>query len=250
MTRAPWELTRDMFLSPDEARRLLAHVRRAEAAARDDPDAWRAARVDRLIIEGLLFSGLRCSEFCRLRVDDTVVGRRRSVFVVGERQEQREVIVPAGLSDLVRDFVEHVRPALLSQEFDARDSEVPLIIGDRGRPYDRTALYRRVVRILAEAGFEQRASVQLLRHTYGHLAYLATAGNLLFVQRQLGHAHPMITAIYAQFVEEDYGSLAERVAAAADCPSPAESAEADSVRVRGRRPRPASSARTRKRSRA
>ncbi|MFQ5503069.1 MAG: hypothetical protein ACE5EQ_12370, partial [Phycisphaerae bacterium] len=56
-----------------------------------------------------------------------------------------------------------------------------------------------------------RASVQLLRHTYGYLAYLQTGGNLLFVQRQLGHAHPMITAIYAQFVEEDYSDLANRV---------------------------------------
>ncbi|NLE37997.1 MAG: site-specific integrase, partial [Pirellulaceae bacterium] len=54
-------------------------------------------------------------------------------------------------------------------------------------------------------------SVQLLRHTYGYLAYARSRGNLLFVQRQLGHAHPMVTAIYAQFVEESYQPLAEQV---------------------------------------
>jgi integrase len=53
--------------------------------------------------------------------------------------------------------------------------------------------------------------VQLLRHTYGYLAYRNTGGNLLFVQRQLGHAHPMVTAIYAEFVAESYADLANRV---------------------------------------
>ena len=42
-------------------------------------------------------------------------------------------------------------------------------------------------------------------------AYLRTGGNLLFVQRQLGHAHPMVTSIYAQFVDESYAALADRV---------------------------------------
>ena len=60
------------------------------------------------------------------------------------------------------------------------------------------------------AGLGERASVQLLRHTYGYLAYKRTGGSLLFVQRQLGHAHPMVTAIYAQFVDESPTALAER----------------------------------------
>ncbi len=76
---------------------------------------------------------------------------------------------------------------------------------------ERTGLYRRVVRILTTAGLGDRASVQLLRHTYGYLAYKRSGGNLLFVQRQLGHAHPMVTSIYAQFVEESYEAIAEMV---------------------------------------
>jgi integrase len=68
-----------------------------------------------------------------------------------------------------------------------------------------------VVKVLTEAGLGDRASVQLLRHTYGYLAYLRTGGNLLFVQRQLGHAHPRITSVYAKFVDESYPDLAERL---------------------------------------
>ncbi len=65
---------------------------------------------------------------------------------------------------------------------------------------------------MTEAGYGDRASVQVLRHTYGYLAYLRTGGNLLFVQRQLGHSRPRITSVYAKFVDESYAELAERIA--------------------------------------
>jgi integrase/recombinase XerD len=94
------------------------------------------------------------------------------------------------------------------------------VFHERRRPFERTGMYRRVVRILTAAGLGERASVQLLRHTYGYLAYLRTGGNLLFIQRQLGHAHPMVTSIYAQFVEESYAEMAERVFGAGDREAP------------------------------
>jgi integrase/recombinase XerD len=138
------------------------------------------------------------------------------VFVVaGTPREDRTVYVPVSLSRLVRQYVADVRPRLLPDGVSPRDHSQPLLINERGRPYERTNLYRRVVRILTEAGFGDRASVQFLRHTYGYLAYKRTGGNLLFVQRQLGHAHPMVTAIYEQFVEQSYAELADVTARAA-----------------------------------
>ena len=83
---------------------------------------------------------------------------------------------------------------------------------ERGKAYERTALYRRVVRILTDAGLGDRASVQLLRHTYGYLAFKQTGGNLLFLQKQLGHAHPMVTAVYAEFVDFPLDRLADQIA--------------------------------------
>lgn len=205
-----WQLTREMFLAPHEVSRLLAHVRR-----RCEESSGRAAMVaelDRLIIESLLFSGLRTTEFCRLRLVDTVLGQNKSVFVIsGLKGRDRTVYVPASVSALVRHFAENTRPGLLPDGDDPRDLTQRLVIGERGRPLERTGLYRRVVRVLAAAGLGSRASVQLLRHTYGYLAYTRTGGNLLFVQRQLGHAHPMVTAIYAQFADESQESLAERI---------------------------------------
>jgi site-specific recombinase XerD len=121
---------------------------------------------------------------------------------------------------LLGQYVENVRPGLLPEDLDPEDRTQPLVFNERRRPFERTGLYRRVVRILTGAGLGDRASVQLLRHTYGYLAYLRTGGNLLFVQRQLGHAHPRITSVYAQLVEESYAEMAERVAGEAELAAP------------------------------
>ena len=211
MVRAPWELTREMMLSEEEADALVAHVRLAEAEAAESEDRA-ARRGDRVIVEGLLFSGLRCSEFCKLRLADGPAALGIAALRVrGARDEQRTVWLPDETAKLIDDYARSVRPALVGGAAEARRADGPLIVNERGRAYERTGLYRRVVAILSAAGLGERASVQLLRHTYGYLAYLRTGGNLLFVQRQLGHAHPMITSIYAQFVDEDYGDLASRV---------------------------------------
>lgn len=214
MPREPWRITREMFLSEAEVERLLAEVRQRTTNAADLDDR-RTAFTDRLLIEVLLFSGLRNSECCRLRVQDTVVGTgESSLRVIENPRERRTVYLPAWLSERIRRYCRDVRPRSLAEGVDPVDGSQPLFINERGRGYERTALYRRVLRILTAAGLGDRASVQLLRHTYGYLAYKRTGGSLLFVQRQLGHAHPMVTAIYAQFVDESPAALAERVAAA------------------------------------
>lgn len=207
MSREPWKISREMFLSEAEVARLQKFLAdRAEDAA---------AATDRLIIETLLFSGLRNSEFCQLRVADTIVGQKQSVLVVRETPRQNRIVhVPLVVSRLIQQYCRDFRPELVPPGISASDKDQPLIFNDRRKPYERTALYRRVVRILTDAGLADRASVQLLRHTYGYLAYKRTGGNLLFVQQQLGHAHPMVTAVYAEFVEFPKDQLADRIAAA------------------------------------
>jgi site-specific recombinase XerD len=207
MVRLPWQITRKMFLSEDDVDSLLAHL--SEKVRRAEPGDL-APRVDELLIRSLLFSGLRNSEFCGLALANTCIGTGESRFQVrGTPREDRNVFVPGELSERVRRFVKEIRPQCLPEGTSPRDLSLPLVLNDRGRAYERTGLYRRVVRILTEAGFKDRARVQLLRHTYGYLAYKRSGGNLLFVQRQLGHAHPLVTSIYAQFVDEPYAEMAD-----------------------------------------
>lgn len=206
MARLPWEITPEMFLNLQEVEGLLAHVR--QAAGGDSPGAV----LDRVIIETLLFSGIRNSEFCRLLLGDLAVKPTGCLLRVrGSKADSRDVYIPRCLGELLGSYVATVRRGLLPAGAKPADAGQPLILNERGKAYERTGLYRRVTRILEEAGLGRRASVQLLRHTYGFLAYRQTHGNLLFVQRQLGHAHPMITSVYAQLVDESYEELAEMV---------------------------------------
>ena len=202
---APWQITREMFLSVEEAGGLLGHVESRCGGASE--------RLDRLIIEVLLFSGIRSSEFCKLTIADSVLSTGQSALEVqGNGRNARTVCVPQRVGQLIREYARVDRRICLDEPLPKTMLAAPLVVTERGRPFERTGLYRRVVRILTDAGLGDRASVQLLRHTYGYLAYLSSGGNLLFVQRQLGHAHPMITSIYAQFVDEDYEAIADQTA--------------------------------------
>lgn len=212
MPREPWKISREMFLTEDETAALLEFLESQERDA-DGQTAWLAAITDRVIVETLLFSGLRNSEFCQLKVSDAAVRQSPGTLVIRETPRQNRIVhVPEMLSRLIARYVREARPQLVPAGVSPNDKKQPLIFNERGKPYERTALYRRVVRILAAAGLAERASVQLLRHTYGYLAYKRTGGNLLFVQRQLGHAHPMVTAVYAEFVSFSEQDLANEIA--------------------------------------
>ncbi len=228
----PWEITEQMFLSEDEVATLQHQLLQQE---KDIDESRQTSRyVDRLIVELLLNSGLRNSEICHLRVVDTIVGHgESSLKVVGTAKEDRTVYVSKGTSELIQHYVSTIRPQCLPAGADPNDLQQPLILNERGKGYDRTALYRRVVRILTEAGLAERASVQLLRHTYGFLAYKRTGGNLLFVQKQLGHAHPMVTAVYARFVDHPASDLAELVGGAKGSTSKVASKGAAASRRKG-----------------
>ena len=213
--RSAWEISRDMFLSEQEIELLLRRVRRelADLSAVEQ----RSARLDRLIVEMLLFTGLRNSEFCRLARGDFTIDAAGARLTIRQADAiDRLVYLPSPVAALVEEYCQTIRRDCLPGESDPADPQAPLVFHERRRPFERTGLYRRVVRILSEAGLGDRASVQLLRHTYGYLAYLRTGGNLLFTQRQLGHAHPIVTAIYAQFVDESYSRLAEMLVAKPD----------------------------------
>lgn len=213
MSKTPWILTREMFLNDAEAASLLLQLAERTAGLRG-PERDEALR-DQVVIASLMLSGLRNSEFCRLTFGDVDLSSKNLSFLVQEgRGKARRVALPRSLGKLLRDYVGALRTR--SQNGSSLAPETPFFLNSSGKPFDRNTLYRRVVRILTTLGLGERASVQLLRHTYGYLAYKRTGGNLLFAQRQLGHAHPMVTAIYEQFVDEDYSALADRIEPSSD----------------------------------
>lgn len=211
MSGERWVLSQEMFLDEAEVATLQEYLTSASRQA--DTEATRSeAATNELVMTGLIFSGLRNSEFCQLQLRDTVLGTGQSVFIVREKKgESRTVFVPEFLSAMIRRYATDIRPLRVADGIDPADPTRELLVNERGRPYERTGLYRRVVKILTAAGFGERASVQLLRHTYGYLGYKRSGGNLLFLQKQMGHVHPMVTSVYAEFITEDYAQLADIV---------------------------------------
>ena len=88
MTREPWQITREMFLSESDVELLLDRI--AGRVRQASADAV-TSRVDEIIVHSLLFSGLRNSEFCRLTLADTAIGSGQSMFLVrGTPREDRQ----------------------------------------------------------------------------------------------------------------------------------------------------------------
>jgi integrase len=74
--------------------------------------------------------------------------------------------------------------------------------------YTGDSLQRKVNRAITRAGVDD--TFHNLRHRYGTLAYQAT-GDLLAVGRQMGHASPVTTAVYAQASDEVADRIADAV---------------------------------------
>ncbi len=147
---------------------------------------------DRALLELLYASGLRASESAGLRCGDvnTRIGYLRCL---GKGSRERVVPVGRPAIEAVERYLAELRPrlALLGG---GRDEE-RLLLSSRGRPLDRTAVWRVVRRAARRAGLTGRISPHTLRHSFAtHL--LAGGADLRAVQEMLGHVDIATTQIY------------------------------------------------------
>lgn len=135
------------------------------------------------------YAGLRVSEAAGLDWSDVDVEAKRAL-VLGKGQKERRVALSTILIDqLLPDTGGNV-------------------VAAGGKANSPGQLQRRVNRAIASAGVD--ATFHQLRHRYGTLAYQAT-GDLLAVGRQMGHAGPATTAVYAAHSDEVADRIAEAV---------------------------------------
>lgn len=135
------------------------------------------------------YAGLRVSETAALDWADVDVEAKRA-RILGKGQKTRLVALSTLLIDqLLPDTGGNV-------------------VAAGGPPNSAAQLQRRVNRAIAAASVD--ATFHQLRHRYGTLAYQAT-GDLLAVGRQMGHASPVTTAVYAAASDEVADRIAEAV---------------------------------------
>ena len=144
---------------------------------------------DRVMVELLYASGLRVSELVGLTLSqvDLSLGCLR---VVGKGAKER--IVPMGQTarDLVREYLDHIRPVLLK----CRSTPV-LFVSRRGQGLTRQACWKLLLQRARRAGITKSISPHMLRHSFAtHL--LEGGADLRAVQTMLGHADIATTQIY------------------------------------------------------
>ncbi len=166
-------------LSPREVDRLLA------SSPGDKPASVR----NRTILETFYATGLRVSELAELTIDNLHfdAGYLRCI---GKGRKERIVPFSAGAANLLRQYLETVRPGW------AKDSGVRCVFVTRtGRPLSRKTLWKMVKAHALKAGIAKSVSPHTLRHSFAsHL--LANGAPLRVIQEMLGHADIATTQIY------------------------------------------------------
>jgi integrase/recombinase XerD len=160
------------------------------SALLEAPDPEEAAYLrDRAILELLYATGMRVSELVTLNTGSVnpTVGYVR---VIGKGRKERIIPVGTAALDALEDYVTMFRPTLVGP-----DSDDALFLSRTGRPLDRTAAWRIVVKYAERIGMTGRITPHTLRHSFAtHM--LQGGADLRVVQELLGHADVTTTQIY------------------------------------------------------
>lgn len=140
------------------------------------------------MMQTLLETGCRASEFVRLRVQD-VSFAERIVQIKGKGDRRREVPIRRELARLLQAHVEGRRTGPLFKSRERGSGPIPYM-------YTRQRIGQIVRSVAGEAGIEKRIYPHLLRHTVA-TKLLNQGMDIADVQKFLGHEDISTTRIYA-----------------------------------------------------
>ena len=178
---------------PDTLRRDQVAALIVQAKAHPDTDSAFIQTRDTAILEVLYSTGLRVSELCSLTCTQ-LIERPHVVRVLGKGRKERQVILGEPAQQAIHTYLTQRRPRNLASEHDR------LFISAKGRPMDRSAIYRVVDKRAKQAGLAN-VSPHTLRHSFAtHL--LEGGADLRSVQELLGHEVLATTQIYTHLTND------------------------------------------------
>jgi integrase/recombinase XerC len=181
------------FLTDVEKRRLLKELR-----GRSSPVANR----DRVIIELFLGTGIRLQELVDLDMKDVELDSRH-LRVCTKGSVPQVKFLKSNLRSLLRSYLA-VRRRSGDRECSA------LFLSNRGQRLCERQVARRLDYWLKAASIHKKLSPHSLRHTFATHLYSRT-GNILVVQRALGHRDLSTTLIYTHLVDGELEDALERL---------------------------------------
>jgi len=181
------------FLTEAEKRRLLKELRGRSSML--------AAR-DRIVIELFLGTGIRLQELVDLDIEDVDLDAKH-LRVRAKGDVPQVKFLKSTLRSLLRSYLKE-RRRLGDGECRA------LFLSNRGTRLCERQVARRLNQWLRAAGIEKKLSPHALRHTFATHLYSRT-GDILVVQRALGHRDLSTTQVYTHLVDGALEDAIERL---------------------------------------
>lgn len=182
-----------VFLTEREKRQLLKTLRQTDT---------REARRDRVIIELFLGTGIRLRELVNLDVDDVDLDAKH-IRIVGKGNVPQVKFLKTDLRSLLRGYLAE-RRRMGTGECTA------MFLSNRDTRLTARQVARRLDAWVKAAGIGKRLGPHALRHTFATHLY-AKSGDILIVQRALGHANLSTTQVYTHLVDGALEDAMERL---------------------------------------
>jgi integrase/recombinase XerC len=181
------------FLTEPEKRRLLKTLRQSNM-----PEAKR----DRVIFELFLGTGIRLQELVNLGLDDVDLDAKH-IRIVGKGNRPAIKFLKTDLRVLLRGY-------LAERRRKGSGETTALFLSNRDTRLCARQVARRLDFWLAQASIPKRLGPHALRHTFATHLYART-GNILVVQRALGHANLSTTQVYTHLCDGQLEDAIERL---------------------------------------
>ncbi len=206
--KSDYKITRDKFMDDKERDKLLKFCKeKAELDLMKGRITWTARN---MLVNLVLYSGLRVSEIAKLKIKDLHLDKEVDdpyLFVRnGKRKTPRDVYLDKELVKELKRFISYKKKTLK----ESVDTEAPFLAGRGGKHSTPTALQISFKKAVVDAGLSSQYSIHSGRHTYGTHLYHTTK-NLRYVQKQLGHSNITMTSLYADILPSENGKLANMI---------------------------------------
>jgi site-specific recombinase XerD len=206
-----YRITRDKFLSSQEARQLL---KTCDENSIVDIAKGRKTWVTRhFLVHLALNSGLRVAEIANLQIGDLHLKDISDKYLIVRHGKGPKSIGKKRVIYLDRDIVKHILDYISYKKKVLKQpvaSNSPLFARKADIKYSTTGLHLSFKRALEDAKLPLHYSIHSARHTYATIL-LAKTNNLRFVMRQLGHASLNMTTLYANILPELNNDLANSI---------------------------------------
>ena len=206
MNSTNYNIDRTKILDREQRLKLLKTCKeRAELDLLHGRETWIRRY---MLVDLVLFTGLRVAEIANLKIGDLELKVNDPYLIVrsGKRGKKRDVYMDKDLVKNLKSFISWKKKTM----GEAIENDSPLFSGRNGKHCAAITLMKSFKRAIEESNLPLHYSIHSARHTYATFLLHAT-NNLRYVQKQLGHSKISMTALYADVLPSENGSLANKI---------------------------------------